>query len=365
MKKTKVFSSANLAMFLSGFTLLITYFFKTRNTLSFLPQLTIPLFILSIFLFSALFLLKFPLFIVQKEEQIKENYYDQKYEENISFFKRLYFSLLSSEPSQIISFFSRVTLKLFNKNELCKFSWENGPVKVTHRILDLLLTIPLVAISFLLGYGLSKGNFYFSLVLCLIFFVFMFKNRIITYSLSIEVENTDSYKLKVIYPYKKNKISFIKHYGMSFPFAKTILISDEIFSSNSTSLKEYVIAHEVGHLKDKKRLAFTYSLAVFFTIYLVMGPYFISSFGFKYFAFLPILTFLLYWVLFGFDLNEKAELLADEYAIKTIGKENCLTALEILKNDSKENGSNYYKFLKPIPISRRIQFINEYQEKEN
>lgn len=365
MKKPKIFSSANLTMCLSGFTFFITYFFMTRNTLNFLPSLTIPIFILSIFLFSALFLLKFPILIEDKKEQINEDYYDKKYVENINFLKRLYFSLFSSEPSQIISFFSKVDLSLFNKNGNCKFSWENGPVKIVHRILDLLITIPLVAIAFLLGYGLSAGDFYFSLILCIIFLLFFFKNKIISYSLSIKVGNIDNYKLKVIYPYRKNNLTFIKHYGMSFPLSKTILISDEIFSSNSTSLKDYVIAHELGHMKDKRRIAVIFSISVLFTIYLVMGPSVISTLGFKYLTILPILTFLLYWVLFGFNLNEKAELFADEYALKKIGKENCLTALEIIKSEVNENRSNYDKFFKPIPISRRMQFINEYQEKEN
>lgn len=48
-EKTKAFSSANLVMCLSGFTLFITYFFLTIDTLRVLPYLTFPIFILSIF----------------------------------------------------------------------------------------------------------------------------------------------------------------------------------------------------------------------------------------------------------------------------------------------------------------------------
>ncbi len=352
-------------MCLSGFTLFVTYFFLTIDTLNFLPTLTFPIFILSTFLFSILFLIKFPIFINENKEQIDETYYDKKYVENISFFKLLYFSLFSSEPSHIISFFNGVKLILFNKNRICKFVWEDEVVKPIHRILDLLMAVPLIALAYLLGLFLSKGNFYFGLALCLIFLVFKFKNKIISYSLSIKVSNIYNYNLKVIYPYGKNPLTFIKHYGMSFPFTKTILISDEVFSSSSASLKEYVIAHEAGHIKDKKRIALIFGISIFFTIYLILCPFLISGLGFKYLTILPILTFLFYWAIFGFDLNEKAEFFADEYAIKKIGKEKCLEALEIIKNESNEDRTTQGSLFRPIPISRRIKFINEYQEKEN
>ncbi len=362
-EKTKAFSSANLVMCLSGFTLFITYFFLTIDTLRVLPYLTFPIFILSIFLFSTLFLIKFPVFVKDNETYTNEAYCDNKYVENVNFFKRLYFSLFSSEPSQIMSFFSGLKLILFNKDRVCKFAWENEPVKPVHRILDLLMAIPLITIAFLLGLGLSTGNFYFSLALCIIFVIVMFRNKIISYSLSIKVGNIDGCNLKVIYPYRKKPLTFIKHYGMSFPFSKTILVSDEVFNSSSTSLKDYVISHELGHINDKRRIAFIISIAMFFIIYLTVGPYVIFKLGFKHLIVLPILTFLLYWSAFGFNLKEKAELFADEYAVKRIGKERCLAALEIIKNESSGDTSGYAKFFKPIPISTRIRFINEYSEK--
>lgn len=68
----------------------------------------------------------------------------------------------------------------------------------------------------------------------------------------------------------------------------------------------------------------------------------------------------------GYGIIERSEFFADKYALKLIGKEKCLAALSLIKSqnvNSKKSGTIYNIFFKVVPIEKKVEFLNEYREK--
>ena len=331
-----------------------------------MSTITIPILVLTILCFSSLFIIKFPIFLDAENEKVNENLYKETHSKNMNFFGGLYYALLSTEQSKFISFFSGVRLHLYINEYRSKFIWENKKVKLIHRFLDFCLMLFLVYLSFVLACFLAQGLYNAQVAFCILIIITMYKKTIFNYSLSLNVGEVDGYNLNVVYPYSTAKFGLLKSYGMMFPFNKTILIMADTFNSK-TAVKDYVIAHERGHIDDNKRILVAIFAAVICVVYLVLGPLLISLTGFNFFVSFPLITYLIYNGTIGYRINESIELFADEYAIKAIGKDKCLEALNLMKEKNRKIGSRFILtkfFFRIVTIERRIHFVNEYIETE-
>lgn len=363
--KKRTFSSANLVILLCFISAAFTYIFIAVKPISSnLSSAIFEIICLGVMLigFSLCLYIKFPLFIEPNPtKKISEDFYEQKYEQNLNWLKCLYFTLFTAERSQFVSFFPGATLKLYVKGRICEFIWENKSVKPIHRILDFLLLLIVAPIFCLLMAGLLNFGIISGISVCIIGLLFLFRKRILFNILSINVGKKYNYKLNVMYPYSTIKFHLYKYYGVAEPFTKTILISQETFGLNPI-IKEYVTTHEAGHLKDKKTFWIHFFIPILIMLYLTLLPYLFKTFN-SLAAFIPLLTYCVYTVTLGYKIREKSELSADEFALKTIGKEKCIEALTLMNTDTNNRSKNKNFLIKTVSLERKIQFINDYEEK--
>lgn len=357
----KTFSSANLSLLLCFIFAAFTYLFITVTSILSHPIFEIICLSIILICFSLYLYIRFPLFIdPNPAEKFSEDFYDHKYEKNLGWFKNLYFTLFTAERSQFVSFFSGSTIKLYVKGRVCKFTWETKPVKPVHRLLDFLLFLILGPTFCLLMVGLLNFGILSGISVCIIGLLFLFRKRILFSFLSVNVGKAFNYKLNVVYPYSTSNFHLHKYYGTAEPFTKTVLIADDTFSINPV-IKKYVTVHEVGHLKDKKTFWTYFFVPIFVMIYLTILPYLLKTAN-SWAAFIPLVTYFIYTVTLGYKFREKSEFSADEFALKSIGKENCIEALRLM--NTYVNSGSRHLFLKPVPLERKIQFINDYEEKK-
>lgn len=308
---------------------------------------------------------KFPLFInVSQEETLNKDFYDEIYEQNLGWFKCLFFVLFTAEKSNFVSFFSGATIKLHIKGRICKFTWDNRPAKLVHRLLDFTLLLVFLPIAYLVATGLLSSTWKFGLFIFIAYTLLSFRKIILFYFLSINVSTVDQYKINVVYPYSTIRNHLYKLYGMAGCLTRTIFIMDDTFRLNQT-IKDYVIAHEMGHMKNRKVIFINHTFFIFLLAYLTIGPDVFSGIIKSQFAFLiPIITFLIFAIPLRRYSYEKTELNADKYALQTIGKEKCLEALNAMKKDNVKQ-SNKSWLSRSIPLERRIQFIKDYEDKKD
>lgn len=359
----KTFSSANFTLLICSTSLIVTYWLRVvKPILSDINFAAVGLICFGIILISLGFALyiKCPLFIEPNPvKKPSEDFYDKKYTQDLGWLRCLYFSVFTAERSEFISFFSGATITIYGKGRVCNFTWENKPIKPIHRLLDFLLILLLAPLVIFLVWEYTNLGLATGISTCVIGIMFLFRKRILFNILSINVGKARKYKLNVIYPYSTSRLHRYKYYGVAEPFTKTILITEDTFRLNPI-IKEYVTAHEVGHLNDKKIL-FTHCLfPITIMIYLSILPYLFSGLA----AFIPLVTYLVYKRTIGYRIDESAEFFADSFAVKIIGKEKCIEALTLMNKTSKSNGGNDF-FKKAIPLEKRIQFIKAYKEDNN
>ena len=362
----RTFSSANFTLLICSIFLICTYLFKTVKPISSNPaSAAFEVICLSIMLvgFGLALYIKLPIFIEPNPApKLNEDFYDNKYTQNLSWFKCLYFALFTAERSQFVSFFSGATITIYEKGRVCKFIWENQSVKLIHRILDFLLLLLIAPILYFLLWGYLNFDILSGISICIVGTMFLFRKRILFNILSINVGKTYGYKLNVIYPYSTAKLRPYKYYGVAEPFTKTILITEDTFCLNPM-IKEYVTAHEAGHLKDKKIFLTHFLMPIFIMVYVSTIPYLLKNFA-AWAAFIPLITYLIYKIIISYKINEDTEFFADSFALKTIGKEKCVEALTLMSKDSRSNEKNKF-FTKAVPLERKIQFINDYKEEKS
>lgn len=344
---------------------IFTFIYVTFDTIIEEPLVAIICLVPMLIFFGIFVYIKFPLFInTSQEKTFDTDFYDNIYEQNLGWFKCLFFALFTAEKSNFVSLFSGVTIKLHVKDRICKFTWKNKKTKFIHRLLDFTLLFILIPIAYLLVLGLLSFEWKSGLFIFIIFTLFSFRKIILFYFFSINVNTIDEYKINVVYPYSTVRTILYKRYGTAGCFKKTVFITDDTFRLNQT-IKDYVIAHEMGHIKNRKGIFIHYVFFVLLIAYLSMGPYIFGEMMNNDFAyFIPIITYLIYRMTWGYRIHEKMELDADKYALQKIGKEKCLEALNVMKKDSgKQSNKNWLS--RAIPLERRIQFIKDYEDKKD
>lgn len=357
----RIFSSANLVIMSIFITALCSYVYKIHDIINFYPMFFKIIFIIIVISFGIALYVKAPLFIEKKQpvamDQVCENW--QNVNKSLNWLATFSFAILTLEPSNFISFFSGISLRIFFDGKLCKFSWENKSVKFVHRFLDFILLLISIPSVFLLTNILLSFSLEFGILLFIISTILYFKKEIIYSFFSLNIQKVEGIKTNIIYPYSTLK-SHYKLYGYTNVFSNTVFITEETFKSNF-SIKEYILFHELGHLKSRKKLIIHKILFLIMLAYLTIVPFILDGF----FVFLPLITYLIYNNVIGKAINEKIELSADEYALKKLGKETCLEALHLMeKKDINYNKSRNILFSNYVPLSRRIQFINDYNEEK-
>ena len=365
VKKQKIFSTANLVLWFFCIALFSVFFYKVHDLIFELPLFSIIIFSIIAVSLGVSICLKAPLFVNNSDNSnINDSLYDKRESKNLGFLGCLSFALLTLEPSCFVSFFSGVKLSLCSKDRICKFACENKKTKFIHRLLDFTLLFILIPIAYLLVLGLLSFGWKSGLCIFIIFTFLNFRKSILFYFLGIQVDTIDGYKINVIYPHRTVRTILYKMYGFAGCFTKTVFITDDTFRLNQT-IKDYVIAHEMGHIKNRKGIFIHYVFFVLLIAYLSMGPDIFGEMMNNYFAyFIPIITYLIYKMTLGYRIHEKMELDADKYALQKIGKEKCLEALNVMKKDSvKQSNKNWLS--RSIPLERRIQFIKDYEDKKD
>lgn len=342
-------------------TFLCTYTYKAVDLMYYCPTFSKIIFgIIAISLGFSCYI-KAPLFVkMQNEETVDFSQWEKHISKNLGWLANISFALLTAEPSRFVSFFSNTKLTFFTKGRLSKFTWENAPVKPIHRFLDFVLLLVLMPIVYLFAsdlfsFFLNGGLFVF------IFLVFFRFRKVINYSFfSVNVGCEKGIKINVMYPYSTVRSRY-KMYGFANQFNNEVFITEDTFRLNQI-IKEYTIAHEMGHLKDRKKFI-AYSIFSLIPLACVtILPFMLKG----YLAFIPVVTYILYRCTFEYLINEKIELEADKYALKELGKERCLEALDLMsKNSTNCSTSRKNLFSFCVPLKRRIKFINEYKEKKD
>lgn len=345
---------------------IFTFIYGTLDTIIEEPLIAIICLVPMLICFGIFVYIKFPLYInTSQEETFDTEFYDNIYEQNLGWFRCLFFALFTAEKSEFVSFFSGATIKLHTKDSICKFIWENKQTKFIHRLLDFALLLFLLPIAYLVATGLLSHGFKSGLFIFIAYTVWILRKTILFYFFSINVSTVDQYKINVVYPYSTISNRLSKIYGMAGCLTKTIFITDDTFRLNQT-IKDYVIAHEMGHIKNRKISFINHAFFIFVLAYLTIGPDVFGEIINNQFAVLiPIITFLIFAIPLRRYLYEKTELNADKCALQIIGKEKCLEALNLIKKDCGVKNSNKSWWSPQIPLERRIQFIKDYEDKKD
>lgn len=367
MKKT--FSTANLAFIVPAFFLILRLVCWGYSSVKVLPSVLGPLAFISIVCFLFVLYIKFPLFVEQRNNNSDSSQYTHS--RSTGWLICLYYCLFTAEPSKFISLFSHKELKFYQNGRNCSFKWEYEVPKLIHRILDIILMLMLIFISYVISEILYRWadiqNIYYYILLFIIAILFLFKRIIFSYCLSVKSMEYNGYNVNVIYPYSTSRFTPVKQFGQAIPFSKTISISQSVFSGNPI-VKKYIISHEIGHLHDNVRTFFISSCSILSLAFLAFAPFWLANNNLDYLLFAPLLLYFVYSITFRYKMTERSELFADRYAADLIGKEECLSALDLMKRSLqtyKNNQSISNLLFKAVPIERKIEFINnEYSKKE-
>lgn len=304
--------------------------------------------------------IKFPLFIDEKPVQKpSKDSYDKKYTQNLGWFKCLCFSLFTAEKSNLVSLFSGATITMYEKDRICKFTWENKPVKSTHRTLDFVLLLTAESIFCALMTNLFSFNFLSGFCFLIIGTTFLFRKKFLFFILSINVGKCYGYKLNVIYPYKEAMFLIYKYFGTVEPLTKTILITENTYRLDPI-IREYVTAHEAGHLKDKKTLLTQFFMNVIVMVYFFMIPHLIKFLGI-WIVIYSILIYFIFKMTIGCKIDQNFEFSADSFALKKLGKQKCIEALKLMNKNLLSNEKNNFG-KKNVALENQIHFINNYKE---
>lgn len=320
------------------------------------------LFDISALVFAALAIIRFPLFIKNNVEQVDEAAYENKFETNISCLKKLIYILFTLETSFIPSFFSNSTLRLYTKGRICKSVLFHSKPTLINKFHDIFLMSILTFLSFVCASVIVKINVISFVVIDIIILLLLDKRNLLMYALSVNVKQKDGLNINVVCPYSSSQIKIFKYYGIAF--LNTILITQDTFRLNPI-IKDYVIAHEIGHIKNKYMSWINRASVIFNVFFVTITPYILHDvFNFKspLILFMPLLLYLFYTMTIGYFIIEKSELLADEFAVNELGYEKCIEALNLMAQENsapRKRNIMVTLFVKEVSFSRRIKFIND------
>ncbi len=357
----KIFSSANLVLILMFLTFLSTYVYKMSVAVHYYPLFFQIIFLIIAFSFGIALYIKAPLFVKkQKFSEVDETCkWELSVSKSLGWLASFSVAMLTFEPSYFVSFFSGIKINFFSSGRICKFTLEEKAVKGIHRFLDFVLLLILTPMVYLI----TNELFYLSWKLG--FFIFMmsvflyFRREIIYTFFSLNIGKSENAKINVIYPYSTLRSRY-RLYGYTNQFKNMVFITEKTFKANQV-MKDYVIAHELGHLKDKKRIILHKMFFLVLLVFLTVVPFCLD----EVLAFIPLLLFFLYNSTVGRLISEKVEFTADKYALKKLGKKSCLEALSLMSKENANASPPIALFSNYISLNRRIKFINDYNEEES
>ena len=301
--------------------------------------------------------IKFPIYVPQQSFNVDAN--REIVKKSIRWWECFYTALFSLEPSQYISFFAENNIILFKDyNNRYIFKFENKESKVIHKILDLLLVSIFLGILMLIIFYIDNThNWKFGLAVFMFGIILFFNIRVYGKIFSVVIDQSNKCKVSVMFPKTRNRFSIFKFYGLAC-LKNTVLITYEVLNSDKI-IYDYVVAHEQGHLKDRKLLLY-YIPSVLWLAYLSMSPYFFSYIGMQFMIWINFLIYYIYSHKLGYALKMYSENIADTYAVKILGKEKCLKALKLLNKSHDLSKSN--SFFKQVTLQHRINQIEMMEE---
>ena len=248
----KTFSTLNFSLLISGLTILISCVYFSADSIRKVPSTSIFA-IVALLCFLGTLYIKFPVFI-EKVKYQNEPYGDIDIKK-VNWGTCLYYSIFTAEPSNFASIFSKKYLVFHRNNRNCSFEWKYEKPKVIHKILDIILMVMLICVAIIISKILKNWSDIENIGYYILIFIFAvllaFKRIILSYGLSVKEEKY-GYNVHVIYPYSTSRFSLMKQFGQAMPFTKTIMITQDVFNGNPI-IKEYIIAHEIGHIHDNIR----------------------------------------------------------------------------------------------------------------
>lgn len=309
--------------------------------------------------------LRFPLVVKIKEEDLYSSCYDNIYTKKIGFWQNLFigfFDLL--KQNNIISLLGGYTMELGTRGRDCKIIIKPNFSKLSQNAFDVILTVFCGIAAFFISSEFAKLGVVFGLVFSTYMIISLYKKYILNYIYSITVNTQRGYKINVMYPYRIFDGIFSKYYGFAYLKFNAILLHKDVFCGGD-KLRNYIIAHEEGHLANKSSIKINLAMYLFiFATFLGIssGNVMYGIWGIDdYRSFIPLILYLLFLAVYlplAKAQEEKLEKCADTYAIKKLGKDAVIDGLEIIKSDNFEDKCN----LSGTPLNRRIEFVKEYSE---
>lgn len=360
----KVFSTANLFFTFMWITIILTYYqvlIKVNGIIFFLGFFTTALGVL----------FKYPLIVKVNNEKMCTLDYDSVNMKNIGFFSCLYIGLFEfcTKQSNLVSIFGGAKLKLFKTDRNCTFEYNTNVTKMRYKVFDIILTMTCLAFVLFVKKNLSNyenviNTALWSLV-SLYIILLKFRKAILNSIHSINIGSIGKYKLNIIDQYNIFEGIFSKNYGFANMISETIMISKETFCSGD-NLRKYILAHEEGHLDHSKRglTIFMVAISILADFFGIVGVYIVSIlFPSKaWISWTSLGLYFVFLIIFNIILKRRTkdgEFAADAFAIKKIGKDSVINALEILKNDKTCLGKN--KKLSGIDFDKRIEFAKKFE----
>ena len=265
----KMFSSVNLAFIIFTVSVIVISIYQGLNDIKGWSLFKIACLIFFIVNIMILIKNKFPVFISRNpvEELDLENY-TKKHEKNIGFWGSLYLIMFTAEPSCFASLFSGTTLTLYQREKNNTFIWHSNNTKLIHRVLDFILMVVAILVSYVLITYCFKTAILakaLMIVLTIITLAFKLEKTILFNMFSVELEEKEGIKLKVLYNYSTSKIRINNFYGIAEPWTKSVIIGSNDIDPVA---REFTIAHETGHIKDKRFIFMNTFIALFEVIYI-------------------------------------------------------------------------------------------------
>lgn len=356
--RNKILSTPNLFLFIAFLVIAIKLFgvsllgYVDMYYHPILSCILVFLSLLEIIIMFVFLYIKFPIYVYKQNFNVNIN--GEVVKKRIKWWECFYTVLFSLEPSQYISFFAENNIILFkDDNNKYVFTFENKDSKIIHKILDLLLVSIFSGILLLIIFYIKNiNNWKFGLAVFIFSVILFFNKRIYGKVFSIMIAQNNKCKIKVMLPKTRNNFISFKFYGLAC-LKNTILITCDVLNGNKI-IYDYIVAHEQGHLKDKKLLLY-YISSIVWIAYLSMSPYFFSYIGMRFMIWINFLIYHLYSQKLGYALKIYSENIADVYAVKTLGKEKCLKALQLLNQSHNSNRSN--SLFKQVTLQHRIEMI--------
>ncbi len=356
MKKT--ISTCNISCFSSYLVLLMGIWFNTIYPL-FKTLNGVFIFIsIPYFFFGLLYaFLKYPWFL--KDNILEERVYGNKVaQHNLNWFSKLVIILFNPERSKFESLFSLTTISLYRHYSNCNFKWKNNNAKIIHKLLDFIIMIVLSTVYGLGCYIWHKYLIGGIIVIAILFPVMLLLQEISRYALSVKVDEKNKKNVRIKVNYSNFHLGNKKILGKALILHNSILVSSEIYKKDDI-VYEYVVSHEEGHLEDFLA-KFIFIMRIFLSSFMCIFPlilYFILNS--LILAVLPTFLYIFSVIAFRRRINERIELNADIYALKDIGQEKLMFALELLSDKDNE----IYLKNKGLNFDERIKRINEYIKK--